>query len=191
MPAPALDRLFFDARTPRAWQGRAVSREMVRDIYEAAKLGPTSMNSTPARFVFLTDSDGKERLRPALSPRNVDKAMSAPVIAIIGGDRDFVRFLPTLWPRDVQQLFADKPALREETARRNATLQGGYFIMAARAFGLDCAPMSGFDAAQVDAAFFAGSSIRTDFLCCMGYGDHSQLQPRLPRLTFEETCSWV
>lgn len=191
LPADVLDHLFFGARTPRSWLDRPVPRDLIERIYQAASLGPTSMNSTPARFVFVSDPATKERLRPALSPRNVDKAMAAPVVAIIGGDCDFVQLLPMLWPhRDVQPLFAQKPGLREETARRNATLQGGYLIMAARAFGLDCAPMSGFDAARVDASFFEGTAIRSEFLCCLGYGDPSTLGPRLPRLPFDQACRW-
>lgn len=185
-----LDRLFFEARTPKAWLDRPVSPGLIERIYDAARLGPTSMNSNPARFVFVSDDAGKERLRPALSPRNVAKAMAAPVVAIIGGDRDFVRKLSTLWPRDVQPLFSEKPGLAEETARRNATLQGAYFIMAARAFGLDCGPMSGFDPALVDEAFFAGTAIRSEFICCLGYGDRSQLHQRLRRLDFDEACRW-
>lgn len=191
MLAPeALDRLFFEARTPKAWLNRPVSRELVEKIYAAARLGPTSMNSTPARFVFLNTEEAKRRLEPSLSPRNVDKAMAAPLIAIVGGDRNFVDLLPRLWPRDVQALFVEKPALREETARRNATLQGAYLIMAARAYGLDCGPMSGFNAAHVDAAFFAGTAVRTDFICCLGYADRSTLGPRLARLRFDEACRW-
>jgi len=192
LSASALEQLFFEARTPRSWLDRPVPRDLIERIYHAASLGPTSMNSIPARFVFVTDAAGKERLRPALSPRNVDKALSAPVIAIVGGDRDFVDLLPTLWPhRDVQPLFAQKPDLREETARRNATLQGGYLIMAARAYGLDCGPMSGFDAARVDAAFFEGTAIRSEFLCCLGYGDRSTLGGRLTRLSFGQACRWA
>lgn len=186
----ALDRLFFEARTPKAWLDRPVPRALVERIYAAVRLGPTSMNSTPARFVFLESPQARRRLQPALSPRNVDRAMAAPLIAIVGGDRGFVELLPRLWPRDVRALFAEKPALREETARRNATLQGGYLIMAARAVGLDCGPMSGFDAARVDAEFFGGTAIRADFICCLGYGDHAALGPRLPRLGFDEACRW-
>ena len=191
MLAPdALARLFFDARTPNGWLNRPVSRELVERIYDAARLGPTSMNSAPARFVFLHSEEAKRRLEPLLSPRNVEKAMAAPLIAIVGSDRNFVDLLPRLWLRDVQALFVERPGLREETAQRNATLQGAYLIMAARAFGLDCGPMSGFDAALVDAAFFAGTAIRTDFICCLGYADRSTVGPRLVRLSFDEACRW-
>ena len=186
----ALEQLFFAARTPRGWLDRPVPRELVERIYDAARLGPTSMNSTPARFVFVAGADAKQRLRPALSAGNVEKAMAAPVVAIIGSDHEFDRHLPTLWPRDVTALFAARPGLREATARRNATLQGAYFIMAARAFGLDCGPMSGFDAARVDVEFFADTSIRAEFLCCLGYADQDKQLPRLPRLGFDEACRW-
>lgn len=185
-----LARLFLEARTPKNWQDRPVPRDVIRQVYEAACLGPTSMNSIPARFVFVEGREAKERLAKALSPRNVEKAMAAPVIAIIGGDRDFVEHLPRLWPRDVQALFAEKPGLREETARRNATLQGAYLILAARALGLDCGPMSGFNGSMLDEMFFAGTAIRTEFICCLGYADRSTLAPRLPRLSFDEACRW-
>ena len=192
LSAGALDRLFFEARTPRTWRDKPVERELVERIYRAARMGPTSMNATPARFVFVESAQAKERLRPALSAGNVDKAMAAPVVTIIGGDRDFVRHMHLHWPHvDSGRLFAEKPQLVEATARRNATLQGAYLIMAARAHGLDCGPMSGFDAAKLDETFFAGTDIKSDFLCCLGYADPATIRPRLPRLEFDQACQWI
>lgn len=190
--ADALDQLFLKARTPRGWLEKPVPRELIEQIYDAVRMGPTSMNSTPARFLFIAGRDGKERLRPSLSRGNVDKAMKAPVVVVVGVDHDFVRHMPVLWPhRDVAALFAEKPGLQKATAQRNAVLQGAYLIMAARAFGLDCGPMSGFDAALVDETFFAGTSIRAEFMCCLGYGDPETFKPRLPRLEFSQACMWA
>lgn len=192
LTADALDQLFFGARTPRSWLDIAVERELVERVYSAARMGPTSMNSAPARFLFVAGENAKARLKPALSAGNVEKAMAAPVVAVIGIDHDFARHMPVLWPhRDVAALFRDKPGLREATARRNAVLQGAYFIMAARAHGLDCGPMSGFDPALATEAFFAGTSIRAEFLCCLGYADPATLKPRLPRLEFDQACMWA
>lgn len=192
LSAAALDRLFFEARTPRSWRDKPVERELVERIYRAARMGPTSMNSTPARFVFVASAQAKERLRPALSAGNVDKAMAAPVVTIIGGDREFVRHMHVHWPHvDTGRLYAEKPHLVEATARRNATLQGAYLIMSARAHGLDCGPMSGFDAAKIDKTFFAGTAVKSDFLCCLGYADPATIKPRLPRLEFDQACQWM
>lgn len=198
-----LDLLFRKARTHNAWKDIPVSDDTLRQIYELMKWGPTSANSCPARIVFLRTRQAKERLLPALSPGNVDKTMSAPVTAIIAYDAKFYEHLPKLFPQtDARSWFAGTPELAEVTARRNSSLQGAYFMLAARALGLDCGPMSGFDQAKVDHAFFPAtaadgalqqehfpdSHIKTNFLCNLGYGDESKLFPRNPRLDFDEAC---
>lgn len=195
----SLDLLFRNARTFNGWKDLAVSDETLRELYDLMKWGPTSVNSSPARMVFLRSAAAKERLLPALAPGNVDKVKAAPVTAIIAYDEKFYERLPQLFPHaDVRAKFADTPELAEVTARRNSSLQGAYFILAARALGLDCGPMSGFDHAKVDAEFFpaselpqahfADSRIRTNFLCNLGYGDPQSLHPRGPRLSFEQAC---
>jgi 3-hydroxypropanoate dehydrogenase len=156
------------------------------------KWGPTSANTSPARFVFVKSKEGKEKLLPCMSPGNVDKTKAAPVTVIVAQDLEFYEKLPTLFPHvDARSWFKGKPAFIESTAFRNSTLQGGYFIIAARALGLDCGPMSGFDNAKVDAAFFAGTSWKSNFVCNLGYGDSAQLHPRNPRLDFNEACRIV
>lgn len=151
--------------------------------------GPTSANSSPARFVFLTTPAAKERLKPALSAGNVDKTMAAPVTVIVAWDTQFYDQLPRLFPQfDMRPIFAGKPALIEETALRNSSLEGGYLIIAARGLGLDCGPMSGFDQSKVNAEFFPDGKWKTNFLCNLGYGDPSKLFPRNPRLDFDEAC---
>jgi 3-hydroxypropanoate dehydrogenase len=199
----ALDQLFREARTYGAWQDKPVSEDTLRDLYDLMKWGPTSMNCCPARIVFVRTPEAKERLRPALSPGNVDKTMAAPVTAIVGYDELFYEKLPLLAPHSpaARDRFAGAPDLADITAFRNGTLQGGYFILAARSLGLDCGPMSGFDNAKVDAEFFAcdedqptetpvACHVKSNFLCNLGYGDPSRLHPRAPRLAFEEAC-WV
>jgi 3-hydroxypropanoate dehydrogenase len=152
-------------------------------------MAPTSANGSPARFVFLTTPEAKRRLRPALAPLNVEKTMAAPVTAIIAWDTEFYDHLPKLFPHaDMRSYFVGNPALIEETGFRNGSLQGGYFILAARAVGLDCGPMSGFDAEKVNAEFFPDGKWKVNFLCNLGYGDKSKLYPRNPRLSFEEAC---
>jgi len=185
----ALDIIFRNARTHISWLDKPVSDDQLRQIYDLMKWGPTSANCSPARISFLRTREAKERLRPFLSPNNVDKTMAAPVTAIIGYDLKFYEHLPRLFPNNpaARGWFADSPALAETTAFRNGSLQGGYFILAARAVGLDCGPMSGFDNAKVDAEFFP-STVKSNFLCNLGYGDHSKLFPRNPRLEFDETC---
>ncbi|HVM92974.1 MAG TPA: malonic semialdehyde reductase [Terriglobales bacterium] len=184
-----LDLLFRQARTQNGWQAKPVPEELLRRVYELTKYGPTSANSSPARFVFLGSPAAKERLRPALSAGNLEKTMAAPVTAIVAYDVEFHEKLPALFPhKDMRSVFAGKEKLIEETAFRNGTLQGGYFILAARALGLDCGPMSGFDAAKVNAEFFPDGKWKANFLCNLGYGDHSKLFPRNPRLSFEEAC---
>ncbi len=185
----ALKQLFRQARTHNAWLPTRVSAETLREAYEIARLGPTSANSTPARFVFLQSEAAKARLVPALAPLNVEKTKAAPITVIVAWDTEFYEKLPKLFPQaDMRQYFVGKPALIEETAFRNSALQGGYFILAARAVGLDCGPMSGFDAAKVNAEFFPDGKWKANFLCNLGYGDPSKLLPRNPRLEFEEAC---
>lgn len=185
----ALDVLFRDARTHFAWQDRPVDAALLRAAWDLARLGPTSANSLPARIVFVVSPEAKAKLKPALIPTNVDKTMAAPVTAIIAYDLAFYEKLPQLFPHtDARSWFVGKQELIEKTAFRNGSLQGAYFIIAARAVGLDCGPMSGFDNAAVDAAFFAGTAIRSNFLCNLGYGDGSKLFARGPRLSFDEAC---
>jgi 3-hydroxypropanoate dehydrogenase len=186
----AFDVLFREARTTSAWLDEAVSDETLRDLYDLMKFGPTSMNCSPARILFLRTEEAKERLRPFLMPSNVEKTMQAPVTAIVGFDLKFYDYLPQIFPHyaGARDMFANNADLTQISAMRNGTLQGGYFIIAARALGLDCGPMSGFDNAKVDAEFFAGGSVKSNFLCNLGHGDPSKLFPRNPRLTFEEAC---
>ncbi len=186
----ALDILFRKARTHNEWLDKPVGDELLQQIYDLMKWGPTSANSSPGRILFLRTREAKERLRPALAPNNVDKTMKAPVTAILAYDLKFYEHLPRLFSNNpaARGWFSNSPQLAETTAFRNGTLQGGYFILAARALGLDCGPMSGFDNAKVDAEFFAGSSVKSNFLCNLGYGDASKLFPRNPRLGFDEAC---
>jgi 3-hydroxypropanoate dehydrogenase len=185
----ALDQIFRHARTHNGWLPQPMPVELLRQVYELAALGPTSANTTPARFVFLTTPQAKERLRPALAPGNVEKTMSAPVTVIIAWDTEFYEKLPKLFPHaDARSWFAGKPALIEETGFRNGSLEGAYFILAARALGLDCGPMSGFDQAKVNAEFFPGGKWKVNFLCNLGHGDPAKLHPRNPRLPFDEAC---
>jgi 3-hydroxypropanoate dehydrogenase len=186
----ALDIIFRNARTHRAFTAEPVSDELLHQIYDLAKLGPTSANSSPARIVFVRSPEAKERLKPALSPGNVEKTMSAPVTAIFAYDLQFYELFPRLAPfmKDAVATFASNPAMAEQTAKMNAALQGAYFMLAARSLGVDCGPMAGFDNAKVDAEFFAGTSWRSSFLCNLGHGDASKLHPRGPRLDFDEVC---
>lgn len=186
----ALDQLFLTARTHGAWLDTPVSDELLRHLYHLMRMAPTSVNCAPARLVFLRSAEARQRLRPALSAGNVAKTMSAPVTVIVASDRRFYDKLPKLFPqRDMRPMFADDASLAASTALRNTTLQGGYLMLAARALGLDCGPMSGFDQQAVDQEFFAGQHIESNFLCNLGYGDRTALFPRLPRLDFEEACT--
>ena len=188
----SLDVIFRNARTIRRWTARPVAEATLRAVYDLLKLGPTSGNCCPARIVFVTSEVGKERLRPCLIPSNVEKTMTAPVTAVIGHDLEFYEELPRLYPfEDARSWFAGNPPLIEATAFRNGSLQGAYLIVACRSLGLDCGPMSGFDNAKVDQAFFAGTSVRSNFLCNIGYGDRTGLAPRSPRLDFEEACRFA
>ena len=184
-----LNQLFRQARTHSAWLPKRVPVEVLREVYELARWGPTSANSTPARFVFLESEAAKARLVPALAPGNVEKTKAAPVTVIVAWDTEFYERLPQLFPQaDMRSYFLGKPSLIDETALRNGSLQGGYFILAARSVGLDCGPMSGFDAAKVNAEFFPDGKWKVNFLCNLGYGDRSKLFPRNPRLEFDEGC---
>jgi 3-hydroxypropanoate dehydrogenase len=201
----ALDQIFREARTYNGWQDKPVTDEMLMQVYELMKWGPTSANGSPARFVFLRSQESKERLRPLLSPGNVEKTMTAPVTVIVAYDLLFFHKLPKLFPHapGMRDLFAENPQLVEVTAKRNSSLQGAYLIIAARALGLDCGPMSGFDNARLDEEFFGAGKecegceqeffpaghVKSNFLCNLGYGDPSTIFPRSPRLTFEEASS--
>ena len=185
----ALDQLFRAARTHNRWQDRPVPDARLQEIYDLLKWGPTSANCSPARFVFIRTREGKERLRPALSAGNTEKTMSAPVTVIVAYDPKFYDLLPYLFPHtDARSWFAGNAALAETTAFRNGTLQGAYLILVARAVGLDAGPMSGFDNAKVDEAFFRDSGWKSNFLVNLGYGDPAGLYPRSPRLAFGEAA---
>ncbi len=185
----ALDQLFGEARTHSTWLPEPVPVELLRKAYELARLGPTSANSSPARFVFLSTPGAKALLKPALAPGNVDKTMAAPVTVIIAWDTEFHEHLPRLFPQaDMRSYFVGNKPLTEENAFRNSSLQAAYFILATRALGLDCGPMSGFDAAKLNAAFFPDGKWKVNLLCNLGYGDPSKLHPRNPRLNFEEAA---
>jgi 3-hydroxypropanoate dehydrogenase len=183
------DQLFSLARTHSAFTAQSVADDTLRQLYELMKWAPTSANSNPARIVFVRTPEAKARLLPCMAQGNVEKTRAAPVTAIIGMDMAFYEQLPMLSPHnDARSWFAGKPQAIADTAFRNSSLQGGYFIMAARALGLDCGPMSGFDGAQVDAAFWSGTQVKTNFICNLGYGDASKLHARGPRLSFEQVC---
>lgn len=185
----ALDQLFANARTHNAWQDKPVSDELLQAVYEQTKWAPTSANCSPARFVFVKSAAAKEKLRPALAEGNLEKTMTAPVTVIVASDFMFYDKLPQLFPHaDAKSWFVGNQPLIDSTAHRNGTLQGGYFILAARALGLDCGPMSGFNNERVDAAFFAGTAIKSNFLINLGYGEADKLFPRSPRLEFTEAC---
>ena len=186
-----LDLLFLAARTRNGWQDRPVPEALLREIWDLARMGPTSANCQPLRVVFVSSLEGKERLAPALSAGNRAKTMAAPVTALFAHDLAFYELLPRLFPHapDARSWFAGSEAAIAETAFRNGTLQAAYFMLAARAKGLDCGPMSGFDKAKVEAAFFPGPGLRCNFICNLGYGTDEGLFPRSPRLAFEEACS--
>ena len=200
-----LDVLFRKARTHSHWLPDPITDDQLREVYDLLKWAPTSANSNPARFVFLRSAAAKERLRPSLAPGNVAKTMAAPVTVIVAYDLKFYVHLPKLFPPapGMRKLFEDNPQLVETTARRNSSLQGAYLIMAARALGIDCGPMSGFDNTRLDEEFFGTGKecegcdqeffpeghVRSNFLINLGHGDPSKLHPRLPRLSFQEACS--
>lgn len=187
-----LDVIFREARTHNAWQDREVSDVLLQAIYDLARMGPTSLNCCPLRVVFVQSAEAKARLKPALFAGNVEKTMAAPVTAILANDLEFYERLSQLAPHgDFRDKFAGKTTHIAETAARNGSLQGAYFMIAARAVGLDCGPMSGFDAAKVNDEFFADSAHRVNFLCNLGYGDKTGLRDRQPRLAFDEACRIV
>src|SRR6266851_9538276 len=188
-----LDLIFRNARTHIAWLDKPVEDALLRQVYDLAKMGPTSANMCPMRIIFVKSLEAKERLKPALDAGNVDKTMKAPVTAIIGMDVHFYEALPKLFPHaDAKSWFKNLPEnVLEYIALRNGSLQGAYFMLAARALGLDCGPMSGFDNAKVDQAFFAGTTVKSNFLCNLGHSDGTKLFPRSPRLDLEEVCQMV
>ena len=184
-----LDRVFREARTPTRWSDRPVPQTLLHSLYELVKLGPTSGNCSPARFVFLAGRDSRERLRPALSPGNVEPTLAAALTVIVAQDPLFYEQMPRLYPRaEARSWFAADAALADETAFRNASLQGGYLILAARMLGLDAWPMSGFDNARVDEIFLAGQGWRSNLLVNLGYAEGLPETPRAPRLAFDEAC---
>lgn len=188
----ALKTLFLDARTMNKWQNKEVPDALLHRLVDVLKMGPTSANCSPARLVFVKSKAAKEKLRPFLSPGNADKTMTAPVCVIIGQDLEFYEHLPKLFPHDnARSWFEGQPDKIRETAFRNATLQGAYLMLAARALGLDCGPMSGFDSEGVDKAFFPGTKVMSNFLCNLGYGDPAGLFPRSPRFGFDEMAKIV
>lgn len=188
----AIKTLFTEARTHNGWQETPVTDETLREIYDLMKWGPTSANCSPARIVFVRTPEGKEKLRSSLSSGNLEKTLAAPVTAIIAWDSEFYERLPELFPHgDARSWFTSSPALAEETAFRNSTMQAAYLIFACRALGLDTGPMSGFDRQKVDEAFFMGTTLKSNLLINIGYGDVSKLYGRLPRLSFENACGLV
>ena len=185
----ALDILFRQARSHNAWQDKPVGDEVLEQLYDLLKMGPTSANSCPGRFVFIKSAEAKEKLKACLDEGNVKKSMTAPVVAIIGMDLEFYEQLPKLFPHtDARAWFVGKPEKIQQTAFRNSSLQGAYLIMAARSLGLDCGPMSGYDSIKLDAAFFPDGKVKSNFICALGYGDPAGLYPRGPRLDFNEAA---
>jgi 3-hydroxypropanoate dehydrogenase len=184
------EQLFTEARTQNGYLPDAVTDDTLHQLYELMKWGPTAANSSPARLAFVRSAEARQRLLECMNPGNVPKVQQAPVTVIIGMDLEFHHQLPKLFPHtDARAWFEGKPAMIESSAMRNSSLQGAYLMLAARALGLDCGPMSGFDAAKIDAAFWSGTAVRTNFVCTLGRGDPAKVLPRLPRLAFEEACS--
>lgn len=190
LPDATLDQIFREARSQNGWTDTPVSETLIRAVYDLLRFGPTSANTGPARFVFVTSPETKEKLAALCLPGNGDKVRAAPVTVIIGHDLKFYERIPELFPHNpgAKDWFAGSAELAEKTAFRNGTLQGAYLMIAARALGLDCGPMSGFNNAGVDAAFFAGTEIKSNFICSLGYGDPAKVFGRLPRLAFEDAC---
>ncbi|SFL45932.1 malonic semialdehyde reductase [Rugamonas rubra] len=188
----ALDTLFYAARTHNGWQPREVSDAQLEHLFDLLKWAPTAANSSPARLVFVKGAEAKARLLPCMAPGNQAKVEQAPVTVIVGMDMEFYEKLPQLSPAvDARSWFVGNAKAIADTALRNSSLQGAYLIMAARAIGLDCGPMSGFDADKLDAAFFAGTPVRANFVCSLGYGEPAKVRPRAPRLSFAEACRIV
>ena len=192
LPDASLDQLFREARTHNVWLDTPVLDEQLHALYELLKFGPTTTNSCPARFVFVKSAEAKAKLAGCCLPANAEKIINAPVTAIIGMDIDYHENLPWLFPHaDAKAWFEGNVPLREVSAMRNSSLQGAYLMMAARALGLGCGPMSGMDTAKVDAAFWAGSTVKTNFICTLGHGDPAKVLPRSPRLGFEQACQFA
>ena len=188
----ALDTLFTEARSHNGWLDQDVSEEQINQIYELMKFGPTAANTCPARITFVQSNDAKERLKPHLDEGNVEKAMSAPVVAIISYDTEFYEKLPFLFPHtDAKSWYEGKPDKITSVGSMNATLQGAYFMMAARSVGLDCGPMGGFNAETLDQAFFPNGKTKSIFICGIGFGDNTKIFPRSPRLSFNEACEII
>ena len=189
----ALDTIFREAHTQNKWTDKPVSPALLMAVYDLMRLAPTAANTSPARIVFVTSDEAKARLKPILAEGNREKTMTAPAIALIGHDLDFYEKLPKLFPNNpkMKDNFAGKPELIQTVAFRNGSLQGAYFILAARALGLDCAPMSGFNNDALDKEFFAGTNIKSNFICAVGHGDPTGVFPRNPRLSFDEACKIV
>lgn len=189
---PALDLIFRDARSHNGWLDKPVAETLLREAVDLAKMGPTSVNVSPMRIVFVRSPEGKEQLKATLAPGNVDKTMQAPVTAVIGYDREFYEHLPRLFPHtDARAWFVGNEAFANDTAYRNGTLQVAYFLLALRSLGLDTGPMTGFDADKADAAFFPGGKIRSNVLVNIGYGDASKIFPRSPRMSFDEIARFA
>ena len=188
----ALNLIFGEARSMNGWQDKDVSDAMIHSLYDLTKMGPTSTNCSPARFVFVKSEAEKVKFEPALLPNNISKVMTAPVVAIIGYDLDFSDHMTKLFPHmDVAPMYKGNNEMNVSTAFRNSSLQGAYLMMVARAMGLDCGPMSGFNNQLVDETFFSDTNIKSNFLCCIGYGDSSKIFQRLPRLDFNEVCKII
>lgn len=189
----ARNTLFTEARTANLFLDKPVESQLLKEIYELMKWGPTSMNGCPARISFVTTPAAKKRIMPALVDGNIKRVKSAPVVAIIGMDMEFYHYLPTMYPPapENKKIFENSEIAAQMTALRNSTLQGAYFIMAARAVGLDCGPMSGFDNVYIDQEFFAGTHVKSNFLCTLGYADPSRHYPRGPRFKFESVCQVI
>ncbi len=188
----ALNTIFKEARTHSSWQDKNIEDSVLKEIYDLSKMGPTSANCMPMRVVFIKTKTEKEKLKQCLAEGNIDKTMSSPVTAIIAQDMEFYEKLPKLFPHtDAKSWFVGKQDYIEETAFRNSSIQGGYFIIAARSLGLDVGPMSGFDRKKCDELFFTGTKIRSNFLCNLGYGIKEKLYPRGPRLSFDEACKII
>ncbi|MDC0062190.1 malonic semialdehyde reductase [Pseudomonadota bacterium] len=188
----ALNLVFGEARSMNGWQDKDVSDAMIRSLYDLTKMGPTSTNCSPARFVFVKSEAEKAKLESALMPNNIPKVMTAPVVAIIAYDLDFSDHMTKLFPHmDVAPMYKGNDEMNVSTAFRNSSLQGAYLMMVARAMGLDCGPMSGFDNQLIDETFFSDTNIKSNFLCCIGYGDSTKIFQRLPRLDFDEVCKII
>ena len=186
------EQLYTEARTQNGYLDKPVADATLRALYDLMKWGPTSANCSPARFVFVKSAEAKAKLIDGMAPGNVQKVREAPVTAVIGMDMAFYEQLPKLFPHvDARSWFVGNQPMIDATAFRNSSIQGGYFILAARALGLDCGPMSGFDPAKIDAAFWAGTTVKTNFVCTLGSGDPAKVRPRSPRLGFEEACRFA